>query len=100
MDRQEVLEGLADVAVELLGVDKAQVTEGARFDEDLDVDSLGLVEFVMAVEDRFDVKVPEDKLEGITTVGQAADLVLEMAGSPAEPAETGPRGPNAVSGAG
>ena len=87
MDRQEVLEGLADVAVELLGVDKAQVTEDARFDEDLDVDSLGLVEFVMAVEDRFDVKVPEDKLEGITTVGQAADLVLEMAGSGA-PAET------------
>ncbi|MFP5316886.1 MAG: acyl carrier protein [Acidimicrobiia bacterium] len=97
MDRQEVLEGLADVAVELLGVDKAQVTEGARFDEDLDVDSLGLVEFVMAVEDRFDVKVPEDRLEGITTVGQAADLVLEMAGTPAE---TGTRGPNAVSGAG
>lgn len=84
MDRQEVLEGLADVAVELLGVDKAQVTEDARFDEDLDVDSLGLVEFVMAVEDRFDVKVPEDKLEGITTVGQAADLVLAMAGTPAE----------------
>jgi len=88
MDRQEVLEGLAEVAVELLGVDKAQVTEDARFDEDLDVDSLGLVEFVMAVEDRFDVKVPEDKLEGITTVGQAADLVLEMAASGA-PAESG-----------
>jgi acyl carrier protein len=84
MDRQEVLEGLADVAVELLGVSRDQVTPDARFDEDLDVDSLGLVEFVMAVEDRFDVKVPEDKLEGITTVGQAADLVLEMAGAPAE----------------
>jgi acyl carrier protein len=39
---------------------------------------------VMAVEDRFDIKVPEEKLEGITTVGQAADLVLEMAGTPAE----------------
>ena len=84
MDRQEVLEGLADVAVELLGVDRDQVTEDARFDEDLDVDSLGLVEFVMAVEDKFDVKVPEDKLEGITTVGQAADLVMGMAATPAE----------------
>jgi acyl carrier protein len=99
MDRQEVLEGLADVAVELLGVDREQVTEDARFDEDLDVDSLGLVEFVMAVEDRFEVKVPEDRLEGITTVGQAADLVLEMAGS-GTPAETALRGPNAVSGVG
>ena len=84
MDRQEVLAGLADVAVELLGVSADQVTEDARFDEDLDVDSLGLVEFVMAVEDRFDVKVPEEKLEGIATVGQAADLVMDMAGTPAE----------------
>ncbi|MDQ3978192.1 MAG: acyl carrier protein [Actinomycetota bacterium] len=83
MDRQEVLAGLADVAVELLGVNSDRVTEDARFDEDLDVDSLGLVEFVMAVEDRFDIKVPEEKLEGIQTVGQAADLVMEMAGTPA-----------------
>jgi acyl carrier protein len=84
MDRQEVLAGLADVAVELLGVREDQVSEDARFDEDLDADSLDLVEFVMAVEDRFDIKVPEERLEGITTVGQAADLVLEMAGAPAE----------------
>ena len=84
MDRQEVLTGLAEVGAELLGVSADQMTEDARFDEDLDVDSLGLVEFVMAIEDRFDVKVPEEKLEGITTVGQAADLVLEMAGAPAE----------------
>jgi len=84
MDRQEVLAGLAEVGAELLGVPADQITEGARFDEDLDVDSLGLVEFVMAIEDRFDIKVPEEKLEGITTVGQAADLVLEMAGAPAE----------------
>ncbi len=84
MDRQEVLAGLAEVAAELLGVSADQVTEEARFDEDLDVDSLGLVEFVMSVEDRFGIKVPEDKLEGITTVGEAADLVLEMAGTPAE----------------
>jgi acyl carrier protein len=89
MERQEVLEGLSQVAQELLGVDSDAVTEDARFDEDLDVDSLGLVEFVMAVEDRFEVKIPEEKLEGITTVGQAADLVLEMAGTPAESGTAG-----------
>ena len=89
MDRQEVLKGLAEVASELLGVSPDAVSEDARFDEDLDVDSLGLVEFVMAVEDRFDVKVPEEKLDGITTVGQAADLVLEMAGTPAESGTAG-----------
>ena len=83
MEREAVLDGLAEVAEELLGVSRDRVTEDARFDEDLDVDSLGLVEFVMAVEDKFDVKVPEEKLEGITTIGQAADLVLEMAGTPA-----------------
>ncbi len=84
MDRQEVLAGLAEVGSELLGVSADQITEDARFDEELDVDSLGLVEFVMAIEDRFDIKVPEEKLEGIATVGQAADLVLEMAGTRAE----------------
>ena len=84
MEREEVLKGMADVAAELLGVTPDQVTEEARFVEDLDVDSLGLVEFVMAVEDKFDVKVPEERLEGITTIGEAADLVLEMAGTPAE----------------
>ena len=89
MERSEVLSGLAEVAVELLGVDAKQITEEARFDEDLDVDSLGLVEFVMAVEDRFDVKVPEERLEGITTIGQAVDLVLEMDGTPAEKGAAG-----------
>jgi acyl carrier protein len=84
MEREAVLTGLADVAEELLGVGRDQVNEDARFVEDLDVDSLGLVEFVMAVEDKFDVKVPEERLEGITTIGEAADLVLEMAGTPAE----------------
>lgn len=77
MDRQEVLAGMADVAVELLGVDPGVVTEAASFEDDLGVDSLGLVEFVMAVEDRFDIKVPESALEGVTTVGQAVDLVLD-----------------------
>lgn len=89
MERQEVVKGLAEVAAELLGVSPDEVSEDARFDEDLDVDSLGLVEFVMAVEDRFDVKIPEEKLEGITTVGQAADLVLEMAATPAESGTAG-----------
>ena len=77
MDRQDVLAGMAEVAVELLRVDPSIVTDSASFEDDLGVDSLGLVEFVMAVEDRFDVKVPESSLEGVTTVGQAVDLVLE-----------------------
>jgi acyl carrier protein len=62
-------------AVEVLSVDAAQVTREARFAEDLDADSLDLVELVMALEEEFDVAVDEEELEGISTVGAAFDLV-------------------------
>jgi acyl carrier protein len=63
-------------AVEVLSVEAAQVTKEARFAEDLDADSLDLVELVMALEEEFDVSVEEDELEGIETVGAAYDLVV------------------------
>ncbi|MGK2958416.1 MAG: acyl carrier protein [Acidimicrobiales bacterium] len=62
-------------AVEVLAVEPDQITREARFGDDLDADSLDLVELVMALEEAFDVEVPEDELEGIETVGQAFDLV-------------------------
>ena len=65
-----------DVAAEVLSVEPDRVTEEARFKEDLDADSLDLVELVMGLEERFDIEVPEDDLEGVTTVGHAVDLVL------------------------
>ncbi len=89
MDRQQIMEGFADVAVRLLGVKPEQVTEEARFDEDLGVDSLGLVEFVMEVEDLFDVKIPEEELDGIATVGQAAALVEQKLAAPADQGAAG-----------
>ena len=58
-----------------------RVTESARFKEDLDADSLDLVELVMGLEERFDIEVPEDDLEGVTTVGHALDLVLAKVGT-------------------
>jgi acyl carrier protein len=88
MDRQEVVAQLADVAVDVLGVERELVTEDASFKDDLDADSLDLVEFVMALEERFSISVPEDKLEGITTVGEAVDLVIGQA-APAESADRG-----------
>ena len=48
----------------------------AKFGDDLDADSLDLVELVMALEEEFDVEVPEEDLEGVETVGQAFDLVV------------------------
>ncbi len=62
-------------AVEVLAVDTSQLTREASFSDDLDADSLDLVELVMALEEEFDVTVEEEELEGIETVGQAFDLV-------------------------
>ena len=76
MERAEVLDALREVAVEVLSVDADAVTEAARFKEDLDADSLDLVELVMGLEERFDISVPEEDLEGVTTIGNAVDLVL------------------------
>ena len=81
MERTDALATIKEVAAEVLSVDPDQVTEDARFKEDLDADSLDLVELVMGLEERFDIEVPEDDLEGVTTVGQAVDLVLTKVGS-------------------
>ena len=75
MERDEALGVLREVAVETLSVEPDQVTEGARFKEDLDADSLDLVELVMALEESFDITVDESELEGIETVEQAFNLV-------------------------
>ena len=62
--------------VEVLSVSEDQVTPEAKFGDDLDADSLDLVELIMALEEEFGVEVPEEELEGIETVGQAFDLVV------------------------
>ncbi|MEX2658655.1 MAG: acyl carrier protein [Acidimicrobiales bacterium] len=62
-------------AVEVLQVTPEQVTMEAKFGDDLDADSLDLVELVMALEEAFDIEVPEEELDGIETVGQAYELV-------------------------
>ncbi|MGH9124359.1 MAG: acyl carrier protein [Acidimicrobiales bacterium] len=62
-------------AVEVLQVKEDQVTPSARFGDDLDADSLDLVELVMALEETFDINVDESELEGIETVQQAFQLV-------------------------
>ncbi|CAB4330332.1 unannotated protein [freshwater metagenome] len=63
-------------AVEILAVSADQVTMEAKFAEDLDADSLDLVELVMKLEEEFDVTVDESELENITTVGEAYELVM------------------------
>ncbi|HVC24494.1 MAG TPA: acyl carrier protein [Acidimicrobiales bacterium] len=62
-------------AVEVLQVPAEKIVPDARFGDDLDADSLDLVEFVMALEESFDITVEESELEGVETVGQAYELV-------------------------
>lgn len=71
----EVFDRFKKCAVEVLAVDEGQVVATARFGDDLDADSLDLVELVMALEEEFDITVDESELEGIETVQQALDLV-------------------------
>ena len=75
MDDDELFTRFRKCAVEVLSVSEDQVTLDARFGDDLDADSLDLVELVMALEEEFHIEVPEEDLEGIETVRQARDLV-------------------------
>jgi acyl carrier protein len=74
--QDDVIEAMKEVLAAELGVEADKVTADARFKEDLDADSLDLVEVVLALEERFDVQIPDDEIAGVKTVGEAADLVL------------------------
>jgi len=76
MERAEIESKLNDLLVEELGLDRDKITLDATFEEDLEVDSLGVVELLMALEDNFDVKIPDEEAEGITTVGQAVNVIV------------------------
>jgi len=75
MDNEAAFEKFKVCAVEVLQVDPDKVLLEARFAEDLDADSLDLVELVMALEESFDITVDEAELEGVETVQQAFNLV-------------------------
>jgi acyl carrier protein len=80
MTRQEIEERVRKVLSEQLARDESDVTMEARFDEDLDADSLDLVEVVLALEEELGVNIPEEEMEGVKTVGQAVDLVATKLG--------------------
>jgi acyl carrier protein len=75
MADDETFDKFKECAVEVLHVAPDKVTRDANFADDLDADSLDLVELVMALEEQFGITVDESELEGVSTVGQAYDLV-------------------------
>ena len=75
MENAEAFDKFKQCAVEVLQVPEDKVTPEASFADDLDADSLDLVELVMALEETFNIEVDETELDGIATVGEAFDLV-------------------------
>jgi acyl carrier protein len=75
MNRDQVLELIREHLAAELEVDPARIAEQTRFKEDLEADSLDLVELVMELEDRYGVRIPDEEAAKILTVGQAADFV-------------------------
>ena len=73
---QELFARFRKCAVEVLSVEESAIVPEANFGDDLDADSLDLVELVMGLEEEFQVSVDEEELEGVETVGQAYDLIV------------------------
>ena len=77
MTRDEIVAGLAEILEEVAGVNPDDVAEEKSFTEDLDVDSLSMVEVVVAAEEKFDVKIPDDEVQNLKTVGDAVTYILK-----------------------
>lgn len=74
-DKQEILAGLAEIVEEVAGVAQDDVSAEKSFVDDLDIDSLSMVEIAVQAEDKFGVKIPDDELANLKTVGDAVDYV-------------------------
>ena len=80
-DDATITQALAEILEEVAGVSPADVTADKSFVDDLDVDSLSMVEVAMAVEEKFNAKIPDDKLSELKTVGDAVNYIKENAAS-------------------
>ena len=80
MTKDEVFAKVKEITVEQLGVDEDEVTIEATFRDDLEADSLDLVELIMAFEEEFGGEISDDEAQKITTVGEAVEYLMASQG--------------------
>lgn len=79
MAKDQIFEKVKGIIVEQLGVEEDEVTEGASFVDDLGADSLDIVELIMALEEEFDLEIPDEDAERISTVRDAVEYIRDKA---------------------
>ncbi|MBB6119724.1 acyl carrier protein [Nocardiopsis algeriensis] len=72
---QEILEGLGEIIEEIVGTDPSEVTPEKSFVDDLDIDSLSMVEIAVAAQDKFGVEIPDEQLKDLKTVQDVVNFI-------------------------
>ncbi|GHS85997.1 acyl carrier protein [Synergistales bacterium] len=80
MKKEEVLSRLKEIIVDRLDVEEDQIVPEASFVEDLGADSLDIVELIMGIEEEFDIEIPDEDTEKLTSVGEATNYTLSKIG--------------------
>ena len=78
MTREELFGKIKEMIVDQLGVDESTITEDSSFIDDLNADSLDMVELVMAMEQEFDIEIPDDVAEKVVTVKDAVEYIQSL----------------------
>jgi len=78
LSQAEVLAGIKEIVEEVAGIPAASIEMDKSFTDDLDVDSLSMVEVVVAAEERFGVKIPDDQVSALATVGDAVNFIVKV----------------------
>jgi acyl carrier protein len=78
MNEQEILAGIGEIVEEIAGVPADEVTPSKSFVDDLDIDSLSMVEIAVQTEDKYGVKIPDEDLAGLRTVGDVVSYIQKL----------------------
>ncbi|GAA1109388.1 MULTISPECIES: acyl carrier protein [Nesterenkonia] len=79
-DKNEILAGLAEIVNEETGLETEEVQSEKSFTEDLDIDSISMMTIVVNAEEKFDVKIPDEEVKNLATVGDAVDFIANAKG--------------------